>query len=376
MNFMGLTVESRRLLGVGLVADPSSDHSVISAKIGFIPPPDPDPDPPPVSPGMTPEIVEQVGVLPQAFVSALSAQALVTNRVLTLVSGPVYNDRDFRVDEYAWVNVSYGEGDVDGDSNAAGSSYDQASVTFGSDLYRSPSGLNKVGLFASLGQVDSDVDDFDRTDSELTSYVGGAYLGAYFTEALALDVVASAGFADLDTSRDTGSGVASGDTDGVLYSGAAKLSYTLDILDAYDVSVVPFGSVESHTLDLDGFTETGSGETGRFGSESETRVTSVLGVESAKRFRLEQVNGAALLRLGWLHQFQDKSASSSLTLASDPTMTLSPESPEVSRDAVRYGFGVDLSGDTRSFAGYADFEGTYNSDAHEYLATVGFSVKW
>lgn len=357
-------IDHSRLLGIRILPDPRTDRWLISAKIGIF------------VATATPEMVEERSVFAQASASTLSAQALVTNRILTLVSGRIYNAPEFRVDQYLWANLSYGEGDVDGDTNSVGYEYDQAAVTFGSDIFRSASGLNKFGVFASLSEVDSELDGSSSTDSELSAYSGGVYLGAHFTEALSLDVVASAGIADLDTSRDTGDGVASGDTDGTLYSGAAKLAYAFDPFDELDLLVSPFLSVEGQVVDLDGFTESDTDDNGTIGSETESRLASVVGVESSKRFRIDQVNAAASLRLGWLHQYQDKSSSSSLVLASDPAVTLTPESPEIARDAVRYGLGVDLFGDARGFAGYADFEGTYNSDAHDYLATVGFSLKW
>ncbi|PPC77460.1 hypothetical protein C4K68_10225 [Pokkaliibacter plantistimulans] len=214
--------------------------------------------------------------------------------------------------------------------NADGYKSDNYSLVLGFDRY--VSSRTQVGAAFGYSNADASVDNGDGSNADTYSLM--AYSSYEMIPALFLETVIGYSNIKYDTSRNTGFGVANGDTHGDLWSASVGVSKDL-VYGKWGLQ--PFVRLDYSHLKIKGYTESGSSADLSISSQSTDSVLSEVGSRILYTFN-PTTQGE--LYLAWEHEFNDGGRSISAVFAGDPSQVLKTDIAGNPSDYARIGVGV------------------------------------
>jgi len=116
-------------------------------------------------------------------------------------------------------------------------------------------------------------------------------------------------------------------------------------------------------------------------SQTTTQVKSILGLGLHGDYSFkDRLNLSPTLRIGWAHEFADRSADTSASFSSAPLIAFQGQGPEKSRDEAR--LHLDLiarsleAADDYDLSAYAAYDGALATTHQNHALTAGLKFKW
>ena len=271
-----------------------------------------------------------------------------------------------------WIEGVGGFGSIDGDSTARGADYQTYGGAAG--IETSLENGAKLGVFTAFTNTNSEVDGL-RDESTVKAYQAGVYGGVDLSNKIRMNGTLSGGYLDFETDRPTVAGSANADFDGYGAFGYTELTY--DLKDDDQITFMPYVALEGSVIGHEFYSESGAGVLNLdVDSETTTQLSSEIGMQASKVLSTDTYRITPTARIGWSHQFLDKSADSTANFSSAPTAVFKSEGPEQNRDSARIGLDLAISDHNNKTSLYTKYDGNLAADAQDHLFTAGVKVRW
>ena len=277
-----------------------------------------------------------------------------------------------------WLEaLSTVNGNLEGDTNAAGADYTIAGLASGVDVGLAEAW--RIGLAVSFSRLDANFDRFSG-DGDVDSYAAAVY-GDYTAGSISFDAVASYARNDVDTSRDIVVGA---------IRRQARADYNTDLITAqigtqvalpaayrpFGLAIEPFAAVRADRIMQEDFEETGA-DSVDLNVDSETTVSlrSFAGVSVSKP--IATMGGIALTpnaHASWEHEYLDKSGDLSARFSGGGA-PLSIKGVETARDRANIGASLTVNTSPNS-AFYATYNARISKDETAHSLFGGFRLVW
>lgn len=274
-----------------------------------------------------------------------------------------------------WTQAVGAYSTIDSDSSARGSSSRAYGAAFGMEAPMDNRDA-VLGVFVGYTQSDTDVDGLND-ESEVHNYQFGLY-GSHDIEDTSMRVsgTVSGSYLDFETRRGTTQGIAKGEFDGWGAYADVELAYDLDL--ERDYSLSPFAALQASVIDRDGYTETGAGILNNTMQDETTEyLTTVIGVEAAGDYTVDDTRFIPKARIGWAHQFLDNSTQTTASFASAQNVVFETEGPERDRDSLRLGLDLEFAPvDNSEWTAFVRYNGDIASNAQDHMIRIGAGLKF
>ena len=286
-----------------------------------------------------------------------------------------------------WLNTSYHVGEVDSTREIKGFDFDNWSFTAGADYQV----LESLVLGAAFTYINSD-NDFKNNGgkAENDSYIGTLYGSFYPVENLYIDLLATYGHLNFDTTRkinyalttssnpdnlDFVNAKARGDTNGQQWGVTLSSGYDLHWR---SLSFTPYARFSYLKLNIDDYKENGgAGWALRFDDQDIESMKSIVGGQASYAFSFPWGVLAPQLRGEWHHEFRDPSRSIKASFVGDPAaQQFSIYAPNPDRDYALVGGNLTatLAHGISAFVGYEALVGYDRVASHR--VTFGGRVQF
>jgi uncharacterized protein with beta-barrel porin domain len=144
------------------------------------------------------------------------------------------------------------------------------------------------------------------------------------------------------------------------------------------LAVTPFAAVQFGLLDMNGYSETASGEPSVIGLSYASRVVDSLplslGTQFDSKFDVAWIPVAWWLRAAWVHEFEpDRTINPSFLAA--PAYDFVVNGATAARDAARLDAGLKLAVSS-NVALFTTFNGEFSDKGNSYAGTGGLKISW
>jgi len=245
-----------------------------------------------------------------------------------------------------WAQVTGGEFSLDSDGNAARSQTTSGGLFLGGDV--------KVGadwrVGAALGYTDSSTKVKERASSraDVDSYSAAFYAGKSWARSNGkIEFLAGAAYThhDIDTRRNVdlgGNQTLKADYRGQSVQAFTELGYAFSA--GADTQVGPYMGIAWLNQHTDGFSESGGAAALRGDSQTNTTVTTTLGVRGKTSFELAGSKAHLRAGLGWRHANGDIDPHQTVAFITGAGSTFSVAGAPLAKNAaaVNLGMGIDL----------------------------------
>ncbi|MFH7565370.1 autotransporter domain-containing protein [Oceanimonas smirnovii] len=267
-----------------------------------------------------------------------------------------------------FLRGQYINGDFSGNDSA--NAYDSSTYLLvgGIDKYFS----SKTQAGVSVHYANSDAD-FDNTSGTTDSDSYGLAIYASHEIIPELYLEGSLGYSrmNIDTSRDSGLEVVSGDTDANITSASLGVLHNVGVTKSF--AVQPFAYINYQNIDIGGFTERGGNTALKVDDTRLESLNSEVGVGAAYQF---STSTTATASVAWEHEFKDDSSVVNSAFVASPNDVFKVEVPRTDNNYGRVSLGVNQDiGGNRDLALQADTI-FGNSDYDEYGVTLQFRQRF
>jgi|GEM_PF-1143641 len=278
----------------------------------------------------------------------------------------VFETRPFSL----WVEGVAGKGEIDSDSNGAGSETETTGITAGAE-WLADDGRTVAGVFVGSTETTVEVDGLDD-EGNIDSLLVGVYGSTPLGDGFSLNGSLSVGMLEFDSTRPTGSGTASSSSDGMAFNGSIELLKNIS-LDRRSV-LSPFVGLEGSFVERDGFTETGAGVLNLDVEDAtDEYLTGLVGLQWVGSYDVGKdlrLKPAARAGLGF--QFLDESASTTSSFTSNPGTSFTSTGAERGSNSVRVGVSLELSPRlSNRWAVYGRYTGDFADGGNDHVGQVG-----
>ncbi|HEY5038268.1 MAG TPA: autotransporter outer membrane beta-barrel domain-containing protein, partial [bacterium] len=233
-----------------------------------------------------------------------------------------------------FVSGNSGFFNVTGDSNAAGYQVTTYGLTGAGADYRL-SRQAAVGLMAGFGQANINL----QGGGNLTA--GGGQLGLYglfASDAFYADGLVEGGLNQYTTQRVSNGGTATGQIQGLEWSGAVELGYGWKV---NPVTLGPMASLQYTRVGLDGFSESGSQAPLTYPTQSQDSLMSRLGLKASARWNLGTTVLTPEITLAWEHEYDDLGGNVEAGFGATDQFIVA--GPALGQDGLLVGVGMTLA---------------------------------
>ncbi|PLX79885.1 MAG: hypothetical protein C0615_01860 [Desulfuromonas sp.] len=254
----------------------------------------------------------------------------------------------------SWGKVLGMSGEQDSDSKASGYDFDTYGLSFGFDNKIADSFVIGIGG----GYADSDVDFKNAGQSSDVESLNLGLYGTYSTKHLYIDTAVFYASNDYDSDRVTSVVNATSSTDGTQWGAYLGGGYT--VVDSDSMYVITNASVEYSQIDIDGFSETGTGLLYSVSDFDADSTVTTLGLRiGGKNEKVEPE-----FRLAWAHEFGDTERDVTAGIVNTST-TFAINGVEPDEDSCLVGLGINYF-KSDNFTLFVDYDGEFRSgfDAH------------
>ncbi|MDY0263321.1 autotransporter domain-containing protein [Syntrophotalea acetylenica] len=287
--------------------------------------------------------------------------ATTTSRSQSVSAGPEGTDKG----SHLWVRGLGGYGDINRSSEASGADYHTSGAALGVDRMLA----NDLTLGAAFGYVNTDADTADGgldIDSWQLALYSGWIPGPYYLRGMA-----SAGLHRIGAKRQVAFGsfdqTASASYDSVTWGADIEGGRAFDL----GLNIAPFAGLEYAHLRRESFIESGT-DTAALDVKTEKQMSlrSRLGVRLDKEYVIRGMIIAPSLESAWVHEFADELARIDARFAGSATVSFDIEGPELDRDRLQIGVGLDARFNTRFAMSLGYRLDAANSDQHQKIAAT------
>ena len=273
--------------------------------------------------------------------------------------------------------------DVNGDANAPGYDEETYGVVLGFDYQISDDVL--IGIAGSYLNDDLEFDD-NTDEAEIERFTIGAYLSATFDNVY-IDVAFSYADDDYEVNRTVQYGGttcptftctmgASSDYSGDAILGYGEIGYIFDSSNS-SLVIQPYVGISFSDVDVDGFTESGSGDLGLNVADGGGKsVQSRLGARLSGNWGED--GGTQIipeLRLEWRHEFENDPHSFNASLIGDSGIGFNTIGSDPTGDIAVVGAGI-----TARFEGgidaFFEYQGGFGSGYSSHIIQAGARIKF
>ena len=280
----------------------------------------------------------------------------------------------------AWFSGLGGAGNVGGNYNAGGLTYNLGGAAVGVDYRFDPRFL--VGLafgYSSGRQWVSGFQGLGTTDNYSAVLYASFTQGGFYADALA-------GYAYSDNRQQRvmqipglSTRYANGGAGANQFLGQIEAGYKIGfgLTETAQASVTPFARFQTVAASQKGFSEWGADSLNlNVQQQNTTSIRTVLGADLAANLPLgsERTLGVTL-RLGWAHDYGDTARPMTAAFAGAPTVPFTIVGAQPMRDSAVVGFGLSTK-ITDSISAYARYDGELNGRDDNHNFSAGFRMTW
>ena len=280
----------------------------------------------------------------------------------------------------AWFSGLGGAGNVGGNYNAGGLTYNLGGAAVGVDYRFDPRFL--VGLafgYSSGRQWVSGFQGLGTTDNYSAVLYASFTQGGFYADALA-------GYAYSDNRQQRvmqipglSTRYANGGAGANQFLGQIEAGYKIGfgLTETAQASVTPFARFQTVAASQKGFSEWGADSLNlNVQQQNTTSIRTVLGADLAANLPLgsERTLGVTL-RLGWAHDYGDTARPMTAAFAGAPTVPFTIVGAQPMRDSAVVGFGLSTR-ITDSISAYARYDGELNGRDDNHNFSAGFRMTW
>ena len=280
----------------------------------------------------------------------------------------------------AWFSGLGGAGNVGGNYNAGGLTYNLGGAAVGVDYRFDPRFL--VGLafgYSSGRQWVSGFQGLGTTDNYSAVLYASFTQGGFYADALA-------GYAYSDNRQQRvmqipglATRYANGGTGANQFLGQIEAGYKIGfgLTETAQASVTPFARFQTVAAAQKGFSEWGADSLNlTVQQQNTTSIRTVLGADLAADLPLGSDRSLGVtLRLGWAHDYGDTARPMTAAFAGAPTVPFTIVGAQPMRDSAVVGFGLSTK-ITDSISAYARYDGELNGRDDNHNFSAGFRMTW
>jgi fibronectin-binding autotransporter adhesin len=280
----------------------------------------------------------------------------------------------------AWFSGLGGAGNVGGNYNAGGLTYNLGGAAVGVDYRIDPRFL--VGLafgYSSGRQWVSGFQGLGTTDNYSAVLYASFTQGGFYADALA-------GYAYSDNRQQRvmqipglSTRYANGGAGANQFLGQIEAGYKIGfgLTETARASVTPFARFQTVAASQKGFSEWGADSLNlNVQQQNTTSIRTVLGADLAASVPLGTDRALGItLRLGWAHDYGDTARPMTAAFAGAPTVPFTIVGAQPMRDSAVVGFGLSTR-ITDSISAYARYDGELNGRDDNHNFSAGFRMTW
>jgi outer membrane autotransporter protein len=184
-------------------------------------------------------------------------------------------------------------------------------------------------------------------------------------------IMGDAGYETYSSQRVAVGGTATGNTNGMIYSGELGLGYQVP---ADNITFGPIGSLQYTEVDVNGFSESGSIAPLTFGNQGQSSLVSNLGGEVSGAFALDkEVSLAPMVSATWLNEFNTQGGSIASTVGGS---AFTVQGAQVGQSGAQIGARLGLQWKS-GFGVAAHYQGEFgraNFDSQDFGGEVRFGL--
>jgi autotransporter-associated beta strand protein len=280
----------------------------------------------------------------------------------------------------AWFSGLGGAGNVGGNYNAGGLTYNLGGAAVGVDYRFDPRFLVGFAFGYSSGrQWVSGFQGLGTTDNYSAVLYASFTQGGFYADALA-------GYAYSDNRQQRvmqipglSTRYANGGTGANQFLGQIEAGYKIGfgLTETAQASVTPFARFQTVAASQKGFSEWGADSLNlNVQQQNTTSIRTVLGADLAASVPLGTDRALGItLRLGWAHDYGDTARPMTAAFAGAPTVPFTIVGAQPMRDSAVVGFGLSTR-ITDSISAYARYDGELNGRDDNHNFSAGFRMTW
>ena len=280
----------------------------------------------------------------------------------------------------AWFSGLGGAGNIGGNYNAGGLTYNLGGAAVGVDYRVDPRFLVGFAFGYSSGrQWVSGFQGLGTTDNYSAVLYASFTQGGFYADALA-------GYAYSDNRQQRvmqipalATRYANGGTGANQFLGQIEAGYKIGfgLTETAQASVTPFARFQTVAASQKGFSEWGADSLNlNVQQQNTTSIRTVLGADLAASVPLGTDRALGItLRLGWAHDYGDTARPMTAAFAGAPTVPFTIVGAQPMRDSAVVGFGLSTR-ITDSISAYARYDGELNGRDDNHNFSAGFRMTW
>lgn len=300
---------------------------------------------------------------------AVQTGGQISQRLAGLRGGNSLNTGDGMFSNHFWMqgfgNITE-QDDKDGRKGYDANTY---GASFGLDTDTIVDGAT-TGMAFSYGKSTVDSNNANGAQTDVDNYLITLYGSRVYDQGVFINALGSVGFGQYETSRNTGVGPANGEFDGMQYS--AKLEVGKDFTHDW-WTITPAASAQYTYVDMDKYTETGTGATLNVDSQSFNAID--LGLGGTVAYNIPLQDGGTLsprIRAKYIYRAGDDSVETNSRFVAGGA-AFSTQGVEADRSSLNLGAGILLS-----TVGGVDLSADYDADIRDSLVghTGQLKARW